>query len=104
MKTITPMLPEIAAQLCEQKHLLRKFESALIAADLDALCELCPKIDEAFIWPRAWRRVAHLKQELSGDVKRFFLAAWAQYGDHLRQEAGSDLLLIEALRRLLPPY
>jgi len=72
MKTITPMLPEIAAQLCEQKHLLRKFESALIAADLDALSEPCPKIDDAFIWPRAWRRVAHLKQELSGDVKIFF--------------------------------
>lgn len=103
-KTITPILPQIAAELREQKDLLRKFESALIASDIDALDELCPKIDVAFIWPRAWRRVVHIEQELSADVKRFFLAVWVQYGDHLRQEAYGDRLLTEALRKLLPPY
>lgn len=109
---ITPVLPQtvaelraqIAGEIREQKGLLRKFESALIVSDIDELAELCPKIDVAFIWPRAWRRVLRIEQELSIQVKRFFLEVWVRHGDHLRQEAYGDLLLTRALRRLLPPY
>lgn len=104
MARTTTLLPEIAALLHEQKDLLRKFENALIAGDIDALDELCPKIDVEFIWPRVWRRAVRIKQELSVDVKRFFMAVWIRHGDHLRQEAYGDLVLIEALRKLLPPY
>jgi len=37
-------------------------------------------------------------------VRTFFLGIWFENGSHLRQEAGDDLLLIMALRKVTPPY
>ena len=85
--------------------LLRRFKRALLASDVDALPGLCSQIDRNFIWPDAWERVTRIKQDLPSDVKDFFCRElWFRYGDHLRQEANDDLLLIAALRKIMPPY
>lgn len=99
-----PMIPEIAAELRRQDASLRKFKRALLGGNVDALSDACADIDAEYIWPRAWKRVINIKQELSDDVKRFFVSVWFQFGEHLRQEAADDLLFIDALRKIMPPY
>jgi hypothetical protein len=98
------MMPEIAAEQRRHNALLRDFKLALLADDVDALSGLCSRIDGEFIWPQAWRRVINIKEDLSDDVRDFFLQAWFRNGSHLRQECGGGLLLIMALRKVMPPY
>src|ERR1700683_379038 len=61
--TGSEMSPQVAAERRRQKALLRKFERALLASNVDALDDFLAEIDREFIWPDAMQRVAHLKQE-----------------------------------------
>ena len=98
------VIPELDKERREQRALLRKFKGALLAGDVDAVADLCGKIDADCIWPLAWRGVINIKQDLSDDVKNFFVKVWFKYGAKLRQESNDDLLLIKALRKVMPPY
>jgi hypothetical protein len=84
-------------------NVLRRFKRALLASEVSALPDLCASIDGECIWPEAWERVMTIKH-LSDDVKEFFVRLWFDWGSHLRQEAGDDLLFIPALRKIMPSY
>jgi len=59
------------------------------------------------IWLDGWRIALRRVGRLPGTTQAFrraFLHAWITSGDHIRQEAGADFILAEALRILLPEY
>jgi hypothetical protein len=59
--------------------------------------------DDSFALRRAFRRIARLTA-VPGDFQQHVLCRLhSEHGDHLRQEIG-DLVLIDAYRRILPPY
>ena len=95
--------PEIIADA--RKAAVRRFEKALIDNDRKTLYRVClPELDRWFCWKEAMRRVIHVEGDLRYDLRLSFYTTWTYHGDHIRQAIDDDLLLIEALRKLLPPY
>jgi hypothetical protein len=58
---------------------------------------------DSFTLQRAFRRVARLTTVPGEFQHRVLCYLHSEHGDHLRQEIG-DLVLIDAYRRILPPY
>ena len=50
------------------------------------------------------RRVVSIKQDLNQLLQYRLYHTWCHHGDHIRQSVNNDILLIDALRKLLPPY
>jgi hypothetical protein len=95
--------PEIIADA--RKAAVRRFEKALIDNDRKTLYHRClPELDRWFCWKEAMRRVIHIEGDLRYDLRMSFYTTWVHHGDHIRLAIDDDLLLIEALRKLLPPY
>lgn len=97
--------------LIDQRRRERE-ERRVIAALLDAtrrgdratLVDLIGQIDYVcFGWKRVFQRLARLDR-VSRDMQWMWLQFYIQWGEHTRVEVGDDLLLIRALRVLLPPY
>jgi len=53
-------------------------------------------------WAYAFRKVAQL-QSVPDAAREYFLWLYVRYGDHIRQEVGHDLTLLDGLRALLAP-
>lgn len=54
-------------------------------------------------WRRAFARVSRLRS-VPDVTRQFFRKVYLDYGDHIRQETGDDLVFTDGLRALLPPY
>jgi hypothetical protein len=99
--------PGWADRLQEQRRVevgsIAAFCSAIARGDragcLDAIgqCEALGTLSRAF-------RAASKQPRPSADMQAFFLAFWKISGDSVRQGIGNDIVLINALRCLLPPY
>jgi len=94
----------------ETSELLQKFEYALMEFDGDCH-DLSPifrdylrMIDRLFCWPDAIRRIAHIRQPLHPMLRKAFHEMWEHHGQYIRPAVGDDLLLTDALRKLLPAY
>jgi hypothetical protein len=55
-----------------------------------------------WVWSRCMRAMARVS--CSDEFRRVFLQIYLQSGDHIRQEVGDDLALVDGLRSLLPVY
>jgi hypothetical protein len=66
------------------------------AASIDLIEHTC------FGWRRAMR--AMVGKSCPKEFRRRFLGVWLKGGDHIRGEVDNDLVLIDALRAMLPRY
>jgi hypothetical protein len=74
-------------------------------ADLERFIEGLSRLDIVLYgWRKAMRRIVRLEPDPPRAFREGMLRAWVRYGDHIRLETGDDLLLVKALRALLPPY
>ena len=60
-------------------------------------------MDLSGTWRRAFRALIRSGQ-VDASIKPLFSEAWLRSGDHIRQGMGDDLVLVSALRLILPPY
>lgn len=97
------ILIALAEERATARRTLANLTAAISIGDAEAAVTALIEASQLFILPQAIRRIARL-HDASDSVREAFLAMWVYRGDHLRQEAGSDLELIDALRVMLPPY
>ena len=87
-----------------KNEVIQRFEDALLADKIRTVIKCLPLIDRHFCWPQAMRRVVSIKQDLNQLLQYRLYHTWCHHGDHIRQSVNNDILLIDALRKLLPPY
>jgi hypothetical protein len=100
--------PQIVEEYRRAWQTVRHFVNAAKMGDLDALVSTpFEDLDQGAIhgagWPAAMRAISRLGS-VPNKTRRAFLRLYVRYGDHLRQEAGDDIALINGFRSLLPPY
>jgi hypothetical protein len=107
---VTMFQANIAAEQRARSKVVQTFKRRLIEYDgmddnhlLGIVNDSLPMIDRMFCWPQAMRAVVGIDQKLHPRLRHVFYIAWAHHGDHIRTEVGNDCLLIDALRKLLPP-
>jgi hypothetical protein len=88
-----------------ERSVLSGFVDAVSRGDFSEIGKHIEDLDTRVYngWKRAFRRVAKLNQ-VEPRMQQAWLDTWINNGDHIRQETGNDLVLIHALRVLLPPY
>jgi hypothetical protein len=88
----------------EHRKIITAFVDATRRGDRVALADLIGQIDYAYDgWKRVFQRLARLER-IKPDMRDAWLTIYIHSGEHIRCEVGDDLLLIRALRVLLPPY
>ena len=77
-----------------------------ISGDLELFASGIGLAEESCVWCRAFRALAKHAAPIGAPahLRTRFAQIWLSDGDHLRCEAGNDLVLIAGLRLLLPPY
>ena len=82
---------------------VRNAISAVQADDRSAFGNALPDLDATMTWGRFFR--AMRRQAPAGRaIQEAFLDLWVRDGDGLRSEVSNDLILVDGLRKLLPPY
>jgi hypothetical protein len=88
----------------DQRKAIAGFVDATKRGDRATLVNLVGRINCADNgWKQVLQRLAKLDR-VKPDMQRAWLQIHIHYGDHVRLEVGDDLLMIRALRVLLPPY
>ena len=103
----SPEYREFLAQKAEkrraERQAVREFADAVRASDGKRTARAFSVVEELGQWTAAMRAVAVLPPP-TNDFRRRFLGVWLSVGDSLRNNVEDDLVLIDALRVLLPPY
>jgi hypothetical protein len=97
----------IAEERREARQAVKDFVRGAATGDLDLLAAALPALDSMDYAGGGWRRafIAISKAALSHPrTKDFFATVWFEDGEHIRQETGDDLALVDGLRFLLPSY
>jgi len=82
---------------------VRNFARAVRTANAELLVEALNVIEEQYLWTAAMRAVAQSPCR-SNEFRGRLLDLWLDSGDRVRNEVNDDLLLIRALRAMLPRY
>jgi hypothetical protein len=89
----------------ENRRLFSELEVALQENDHDSLLiDILPTIDANWCWPDAMRRIANMNCKVNPQMRLLMYRVWSHHGDYIRPMVSDDLLLIRALRKLLPAY
>jgi hypothetical protein len=89
----------------DERDAIAAFVDATMRSDMAAITDLLEPIETAYEgWKRVFRRLARSDWKAKPEARRAWLRFYMNSGDHIRLEVGEDLLLIRALRILLPPY
>jgi len=91
-----------AERLREEREAIKSFVQGAVRGDPELFVLGIELVENHYIWRRAFRAVA--KHSAPADLRARFAGAWMISGDHIRCEVGDDLVLINGLRALLPPY
>ena len=86
-----------------RREVPRAFAQAIMASDRERLCAAIEELETHCLWPQAIRLCTHLTS-VPADMQDALLEVWTHCGDALRGGAASDLIWVDALRVLLPPY
>ncbi len=86
-----------------EREALDAFLDGALTGDAAALHRSFIGLDNTGGWCRALRRAASLNGACDR-ARLAFLATWVRDGDHIRTECNDDLILLDALRNLLPRY
>jgi hypothetical protein len=92
-----------AAVQTERRAIVARFCEACRAADVEAIRSALSEIGDALLWPAAAQKVARLGA-LPLEAQTYMLEYWISSGDTIRDGVNNDLILMKALRVLLPPY
>lgn len=96
-------LPITERQRGERAQIVAVVE-ACRCGDLEQLVEALDVAEKAYDGlKRVFRALAKV-EITSEEMRAGWLRLWLRDGDHIRQEVGDDLILIRALRVLLPRY
>jgi hypothetical protein len=87
------------------RELSTAFAKAFQAGDLEGMARLWAPLEETVLYGmrHAFRQCAAL-QSVPENAKEAFLRMWLSNGDSLRQAVSNDLILVKALRVMLPSY
>src|SRR3712207_5839544 len=103
----SPSYSELMIHLVRERQreseAIRAFAAAIAAGDLEAVAEAFGEVEETGTSRKAMKAVCRIP-EVSMAVRERFLRVWTACGDGLRSDVGDDLVLCDALRKLLPPY
>jgi hypothetical protein len=80
----------------------QSFLEALKRADGERLADAFD--DLAYKWDPPFLRSLARLPPISNEARALMLSVWIHWGDGWRNEVNNDLLLIDVLRNLLPPY
>jgi hypothetical protein len=75
---------------------------AAYAADVQRFFEALESIELRGVWPAFMKAISG--GPCPEKFRHYFLGTYISSGDHIRLEVGDDLILINGLRSLLPPY
>jgi hypothetical protein len=82
-----------------------RLEDALKEGDREALfTDVLPRITERWMWPEALRHITRMKGRAHPSLVLPLHGVWSLHGSYIRAVTNDDLLVISALRKLLPPY
>jgi hypothetical protein len=81
---------------------VREAVQAITDGDCARLTALLGKLE--FLWKDVFRRLVRIAPAVGPDMRAVFLRIWIRWGDSMRDRVGDDLLLVRALRLLLPAY
>ncbi len=93
---MTGFFPEQEAEVLAGLH------AALERDDASGFCDALMEAQELGIVDEVVKRVVGL--QAGTGVKKFFLRFWLRNGDAIRNDASDDLIVLDALRILLPTY
>jgi hypothetical protein len=99
-----PAIRYIAEERQRERAAIRAFCDAAHRGDAKAFIVAMTSIDEDM--PHKWcaSMKAVSRTPCPRKFRRFFLRLYLRGGDHIRQEVGNDIIFIDALKCLLPPY
>jgi hypothetical protein len=84
---------------------LMRLKKALKEGDHEALVtDVLPEITDRWMWPEALRCITRIKSKVHPSLTLPLHGIWSLHGSYIRAVTNDDLLLIRALRKLLPPY
>lgn len=93
----------IRRQRQEERESVKHFASAVRASDLALTAAAIERLEQVGLaWRRAMRSIVGV--ETTPEFKSGFLEVWMRVGDAMRDSVDDDLLLVSALRSLLPKY
>src|SRR4051794_29135699 len=79
------------------------FVRAVRQGDVAAFYDAMEEVETTWGWRPAFRACARL-DNAPDEIRAVFLRMWLTAGETLRSNIGDDLVLLPALRVLLPPY
>jgi len=103
MSSSLVILPEIREQEAKTREAIKSFISAVTANEQERLYDALGKLEILGGLTRAFRRVALLTQ-VAPELQVAFLKLWMEAGDSIRSNVTDDIVLLNALRVLLPRY
>jgi hypothetical protein len=98
----TELMELIARDRERDRQVVVAVEKAIREDDPPAFGECLDAIEDRCLWPKVMRRIAKLPPA-GPRMREGFARVFVSSGDHFRQEAGSDRVLVDALRVLMPP-
>jgi hypothetical protein len=91
----------------EQEHLeaetVNAFRKAVRTNDPEGLANSFADAADKYLLERAFKAIRNLPP-LSIDIRERFVWVWLEWGDSLRSQVNNDVVLLDALWKLLPPY
>jgi len=101
---VSALAAKIAIRRKHEREVLQGVVAGLQSGAPELLMARLAELDTVvFGWPRAMRSVVRIGYA-SDEIRQRFVPFWLESGDHIRQETGSDALLAQGLRVLLPRY
>ena len=95
---------DLEQQREEECEAVKSFVEGARSGDSDELFRAISRLDNSSTgWRKAFLKVSRI-QSVPASLKTLFLQVFIERGDHMRQEVADDLLYLNGLRSLLPPY
>jgi hypothetical protein len=86
-------------------RVLMRLEDVLKEGDREALfTDVLPEITDRWMWPEALRHITRMKGKVHPSLALPLHGMWSLHGGYICTVTNDDLLVIRALRKLLPPY
>jgi hypothetical protein len=92
----------IEAEQRADREAMKSFVEGAQSANFELFCASLEQIESRGLFKSAFRAVTRVS--VPDEFRDRLAGAWCQSGNHIRSEVGDDLILIKALRVLLPTY
>jgi hypothetical protein len=90
-------------QACRDTAAVWRFVDVVARCDVSAMMPAWLNLNSQFACAQAFRAVSRL-ESVHPQMREKFLRFWIKHSDAIRGSVNDELILIDALRKLLPPY